>query len=436
MKIPSALLTPGIKHIARLTKGGEAFFLQHLLEQQRRVLYITTSDAAMNALATRLRFFLPEVDVLTLPAWDCLPYDRVSPSIGIVQQRIETLSRIASPHTSTRKEIILTTVNAALQRIPEKTYFSTRALALKVGDAIDRDTITHFLAGNGYNAVASAAEPGEFALRGSIIDIVPTFGVQGFRLDFFGNELESIRGYEPLTQISTGRQNALNLLPASEVSLDVDSIARFQKNYRSLFGEKSTDDPLYASVSAACKYAGMEHWLPLYHASLSDIFAYMPDALVCLDSEVLSAKEERLELIEEHYENRKKNRAESMEGGSSYKPVAPDAVYVSGKEWDSALATHASLVVHSSDMPDESVAFNCGQNAAENLFAKAKQESGSAFDMLKPLLGKDKKVWLACATLGSLERIKHILGTHEIPTTEAGGWNPNSKPSVHTLSLL
>src|SRR5262249_23303408 len=197
-----------------------------------------------------LRFFAPEREVLVFPAWDCLPYDRLSPHPDIVAERLETLAKLAGPRKpGAPARIILASVGAVLQRVPPHSLYADAATVLRKGQNIDVAALTRFLGENGYGRADTVMEPGEFAVRGGLVDLFPPGTPEPLRLDLFGDTLEAIRSFDPMSQRSTGERNEVVLLPVSEVLLTKESIARFRSGYRELFGNVS-DDALYEAVSA------------------------------------------------------------------------------------------------------------------------------------------------------------------------------------------
>ncbi len=212
-------------------------------------LHVCRDDARMARFAAALGFFHPGIKVLTFPAWDCLPYDRVSPNGEIASRRIDTLTRLAAARGGAPL-VVLTTVNALVQRVPPRQLFDGRVLALGKGGNIPLDRLQGFFRNNGYSRTDTVREPGEFAVRGGIVDLCPAGAPQPIRLDFFGDTLESLRSFDPLTQRSTGALDGFVLRPVSEVLLDDDAIQRFRSRYREAFGATGTDDPLYEGVSA------------------------------------------------------------------------------------------------------------------------------------------------------------------------------------------
>ncbi len=175
-------------------------------------LHVCRDDARMTRFAAALAFFHPGLNVLSFPAWDCLPYDRVSPNADIVSRRIDVLTRLAAG-TETQPFVLLTTVNAVVQRVPPRRLFDGRVLKLGAGGRIPLDRLQGFFRNNGYIRTDTVREPGEYAVRGGIVDLWPSGAATPIRLDFFGDTLESLRGFDPLTQRSTGSARRFHAAP-------------------------------------------------------------------------------------------------------------------------------------------------------------------------------------------------------------------------------
>ena len=207
-----------------------------------RWLHVCRDDGRMARFAAALAFFHPELEALAFPAWDCLPYDRVSPNGEIVSRRIASLTRLATGASD--KLIVLTTVNALVQRVPPRRTFEGRVLTLRPGGRIGLDRLQSFFRNNGYTRTDTVREPGEFAIRGGNVDLYPAGAEEPIRLDFFGDVLESVRSFDALNQRSTGKLDEAVLRPVSEVLLDDETVRRFRSRYREQFGATCTDDPL------------------------------------------------------------------------------------------------------------------------------------------------------------------------------------------------
>jgi transcription-repair coupling factor (superfamily II helicase) len=291
-----------IRSAERFTIAGAPEGVDALVLAQRAlaegILHVARDDARMAELAELVEFFAPGLDIITVPAWDCLPYDRVSPNREIAARRIDALTRLAERPPGT-PGLVITTVNAITQRVPPREAFQGRVLEIRTGARLDQSGIASFLAANGYSRTDIVDEPGEYAVRGGILDLFPAGSEEPLRLDLFGDEIESIRRFDPLSQRSGESVDFLLLKPVSELVLDAAAIERFRTGYRELFGAVTGEDPLYEAVSAGRLYAGMEHWLPLFYARLETLFDYLPNIAVTHDDQAEAARLARLDMIKD-----------------------------------------------------------------------------------------------------------------------------------------
>jgi transcription-repair coupling factor (superfamily II helicase) len=377
-----------------------------------RAVFVAPDEAAMRALADAAAYFAPELDVLAFPAWDCLPYDRSSPSLRSTAERLATL------HALQRKadgpQLLVTTVNAATQRT--LTPFRIRQLVARLapGERIDLDRLAALLLANGYQRTDAVADAGEFAVRGGIVDLFPSGESEGLRLDFFGDEIESVRRFDPGTQRTTGRaESGFTLLPASETLLDEESVKRFRSRYREKFGATATGDPLYQAVSDGRRLAGIDHWLPLFEERLGTLFDHLSDDdLIVRDTHDAGAADARFEAIADYYENRK--RAQSSDPGS-YRPLEPDALYLSRDEWGALIEErplHLSTPFHE---PESATVLDFGVDSARD-FAPERTQNANVYeavvDHIAELRRTKKKVVLASYSAGARDRLKGLLADH------------------------
>src|SRR5438270_6643590 len=295
-----------------------------------RAVAIVADEAAMRALAETLPSFAPEVEVLAFPGWDCLPYDRASPALRVMAERLATLSALQAK--SDKPQLLVATASAATQRL--LTRFRIRQLTRRMaaGERVEREALISQLNALGYQRADTVAEHGEYAVRGSLIDVFPAGEELALRLDFFGDEIDSIRRFDPADQRSTDKADAFVLMPASEALLDVDTIKRFRSRYRETFGATATRDPLYQALSESRRMAGMEHWLPLLEERLETLFDHLGENdLIIRDSAADQALDGRRDAIEDYYQN----RIRAMEGEpGSYRPLEPQTLYFSREEWE------------------------------------------------------------------------------------------------------
>ncbi|MGE5506028.1 MAG: transcription-repair coupling factor, partial [Actinomycetota bacterium] len=356
------------------------------------------------------------------------PYDRVSPNVDVVARRIDTLARLAHGAAGAPR-VVLTTVGAALQRVPPRETMAKATLAAKVGGRLDPAALVSFLGRNGYTRSDAVMEPGEFAVRGGIVDLFPPGTPEPLRLDFFGDELETIRTFDPMNQRTTGKRDDFVLEPVSEVILDEASIARFRTGYREMFGAVQGPDPLYESISEGVKFAGQEHWLPLFHDGLDTLFAYLPDGTpAVLDNQADEAGDARWALVLEYYEARRTiSGAGLAESGMVYHPVAPPRLFVERDEWDRLLAARPVLQLSPFAAPEGPATIDAEGRPGRD-FADVRAQPGvNVYDALREHIEAETKqgrrVVLAAWTTGSRDRLAHVLKEHGLKgITPCDGW--------------
>ena len=377
-----------------------------------RWLHVCRDDGRMARFAAALAFFHPGLDVLMFPAWDCLPYDRVSPNGEITSRRIDTLTRLAAG--ARPPFVVLTTVNAAVQRVPPRKLFDGRVLALGAGGRIPLDRLQSFLRNNGYIRTETVREPGEYAVRGGIVDLWPAGAAQPVRLDFFGDTLESLRTFDALSQRSTGALDGLQLRPVSEILLDEGAIHRFRARYREAFGAVGADDPLYESVSAGRRQAGIEHWLPFFYESLETLFDYLPGAAVSFDHQAADARAHRLEAIADFYAARKSIGGAARGIAPLYRPVPPEQMFLGDAEWTRLLGGRAVVQLSPFAAPEESAdACDAGARPAKNFAAERADPKVNLFDAVRDWLAAEqaagRRATIAAFSEGSADRLATVL---------------------------
>jgi transcription-repair coupling factor (superfamily II helicase) len=380
------------------------------------LLIICRDGSRMAQLSRALKFFAPDMAVLEFPAWDCQPYDRASPNAGTVAQRMTTLSRLARLKGNAGPSVLLTTVNAALQRVPTRGLVAAQALSARPGNVLRMDEIVHWLDLNGFVRASTVREPGEYAVRGGIIDLFSAGMDDPVRLDFFGDTLESIRSFDSDSQRTTDQLRALDLVAVSEFQLTSETIRRFRLGYVEAFGAASPDDVLYHTVSEGRRYPGVEHWLPLFHDGLDTLFDYVPGSPVVLEPLAAEAAHERLAQITDYYEARKEAlRGEA--GSVPYKPLPPDRLYLPEAEWQRRLdagplvrTTPFASPEHGPDLIDT------GTRAGRNFAPERAQHERNVFNAVKTHVearqAAGDRVVIAFWSEGSRERLRHVLVDH------------------------
>ena len=383
--------------LARAADGFLPLLLADLARaSDRRLVYVATDDAAMQAIADAAPFFAPDLVVHRFPAWDCLPYDRAGPSMRVSADRLATLSALQT--APKRGELILTTIAAITQRT--LTPFRIRQLAttLAAGQRIDRDALAELLVSNGFSRVDTVADQGEFAVRGGILDLFPAGEEMGLRVDFFGDEIESIRRFDPADQRSLGPAKAMQLLPAAETLLDEATIKRFRSSYREIFGAQATGDPLYQAVSDGRRQAGMDHWLPLFEERLSTLFDHIDPATPVLRGHRTEATAEtRFAAITDYHANRV---SAAQEQAGSYRPLKPEALYLTESEWSEAAASRPIHIVTPFDVPPSSTIIDLETFAARD-FTPERAADANVYTKVADHLSDASACPVCCATMAS-----------------------------------
>ena len=412
-------------------EGYDAYVVaEAALRSGGMVLHIAADDTHAAAFIEAVRFFSPTLPIYDFPAWDCLPYDRVSPRPDIESRRLSTLAALASRADDAGAGLVVTTINAALQRVAPRAYLADASFVAKTGRDVKSANLNNFLMRNGYVRTGTVREPGEFAVRGGIVDLWPPGTDEPLRLDFFGDRLESIRTFDAGTQLSSGTRDQIVLLPASEAPLDPAAISLFRAGYVARFGAVTDDDPLYAAVTEGRKHAGMEHWLPLFYDHLDTLFDYLPHAVLFLGHQTEEHKKARLELIADYFEARESLRKIANKNGdhksslaAPYKPLPPDALYLSEREWDAALSNRRTRLVSPFTAPDSKHALDAGGRLGRDFAPERAQESAAenrgrinVFDAvvahIKALQQTGARIVFACWSEGSAERMGGVLADH------------------------
>ncbi len=391
-------------------EGFDARILVREVSRGQPVLHVARDDKRAEAMRVALAVMAPDVVVLDFPAWDCLPYDRVSPNPEISARRMATLAVLADGLPGAF--VLLTTLNAATQKVPSRDVVRAASFRASVGERVDEQRLKGFLARMGFTPVSTVAEPGDYALRGGIVDIFPPGRGGPIRLDFFGDVLDGARRFDPETQRTTEKLKRVEFSAVSEVILDEAAIARFRQNYRISFGAAGTDDPLYEAVSAGRKHQGMEHWLPFFHARLETIFDYLPGVSVLLDDQVTAARLSRWEGIDDSYDARLEAMGAKGRMDTVYKPVPAGDLYLDDPAWEAAVAAHRMVQLSPLPQSPGPGVLDAGARTGRNFAPERQQEKINLFACLAEhvhALAKSGQVVIASWSDGARERLKGLL---------------------------
>ena len=404
------------------------------------LVFVARDGRRLDRMADILGQLLPGHPILTLPAWDCLPYDRVSPNGVTIAARMTTLSLLANG--AEKGAVVLTAVNALIQKLPPRDVVASMSFAAKAGQVVDSDKLIAWAAGNGYLRVPTVRETGEFAVRGGLIDLYPAGMEAPLRFDFFGRQLETIRTFDADTQRTTGNLKAVALAPMSEVLLNEDSIRRFRAHYTAAFGGNTAGDPLYAAVSAAQRYPGIEHWLPFFYEQMEGLGAYVGDAPFLFDDQTREAFTDRQNQVRDYYDAREQARIapNAATAGAPYKPIAPDLLYsIDGGPY--ALA-RGEVIQLTPFMPHDSGRIeDAGGRLTHNFAAERQATDVNLFEAVVNLLQTERKAGrrttIACWSEGSRDRMAQVLKDHGLMHPRlAENWRDAETTSPNATALV
>ncbi len=435
--------------IANIASGQEGLILSQLCANEKSdkgIVHICANTQELVSIEESLSFFAPWLEIVHLPAWDCLPYDRVSPSTQVIASRIEALNRIASVEKGDQSILVLTTANALLQRLVPSDVLVGQQFSMVPGNRVNMNKLVERLVGEGFDRTSTVRERGEFAIRGGILDLFVPGEEEPIRLDFFGDTLESIRSFDAVSQLTTGQLNSFSLQPMSEISLDDEAIKRFRKSYIEQFGAATRDDALYQAISEGRRFAGMEHWLPLFYEKLDTLFDYTDGYQFTYAHDVLEAVKSREEQIKDHYESRQQAIETKIDGGTPYKPVAPQLVYLSALETEQRLAVLSGVALSPYDQPPTSTTQVLdAKGKAGRSFALERTAGQNVFDAvaghIKEVTASGRKILIAAWSEGSKDRFSQVLIEHgsadliNIETFEAFNGSKSKLPHIAVLPL-
>ena len=378
--------------------------------QQGGVIHVARDAQRLQAMRAALEFFAPELPVFHFPAWDCLPFDRVSPNADISAQRMSSLASFLTQMP--KSYVVLTTLSAASQRVPARTTVGSAVFRASVHSRVDEQALRAFLVRMGFTQTPTVMEPGDYSIRGGIIDIFPPGLSEPIRLDFFGDTLDGIRQFDPATQRTVKSLEKVELSPVSEVILDEASIRRFRQNYRIEFGAAGTDDPLYEAISAGRKHQGVEHWLPFFHEEMDTLFDYLPDATVIVDDQSTPARLARWDTIADQYDARKTAFTQKGRLDTVYKPAPPELLYLNDAAWQEALAGRRQLALSVLPQPTGLNVLDAGARLGRNFAPERQNEALSLFGAVSDHIKTKraaKPVVITSYSTGARERLSGLL---------------------------
>ena len=406
------VLPPDTRHTLRwgqLHGASPALLIAATAQRYRGlVLAIAPDSQTAGRLETELRLFGgPELEILAFPDWETLPYDVFSPHQDIISQRLAALYRLPQR----RRGVLVLPVTTLLQRLSPQDYLDRYALLLKVGERLDLDQFRHRLEAAGYVCGSQVVEHGEFAVRGAIVDLFPMGAPRPYRIELFDDEVDSIRAFDPDSQLSISRTEQIQLLPAREFPLDQDSIARFRQAWRRQFEGDPQRSLIYRDVSAGNAPGGIESYLPLFFEQSATLFDYLPAATLAIRlegvAEALAAFQEQ---VLDRYEQRRYDAERPL--------LPPPSLFLEAAQVEQALARYLRVdLQHGLD--SSGIHFPTAPPPALPFEPRAEHPAAALHDFLAGFPGR---VLFAAESAGRREVLLETLRGYGIKPTVCESW--------------
>ena len=397
-------------YISSLPEGLDAqFIIEKFKESNKDFLFISRDDRRLRSINAALQFFAPELEPIVIPAWDCAPYETISPNPKIISERLSSLARIGDSRR--KNSIYLTTLNAATQYIPPKNIIAEVYLEIELGKQIDDQLLIKILIEFGYIKTSLVSEPGEFSIRGGIIDIF-TSGPEGaIRLDLFGDTIDKLRNFDVRTQLTIKKINKFRLLPISEIIVNDETIKNFRSNFRRIFGTIGNKNEFYLGISEGRRVQGIEHWLPLFYEKLESIFDYLPNAIYFLDHDIRPNLLARWENINAQFSVRNDSFNENS-GESKLKWCNPESLYISPVLFNRLIGNKRVYQINTLPLPPDKNTINAMGKLGRKFFIEKQQDDVYLFEIIKKYIQNNidsKQIIIAAASEGSRARLMELL---------------------------
>lgn len=399
--------------LSHVIKSYRSFAVAKLLEKTKSALVVLSRDQDVHQFTHQLELLLKR-KVLKFIAWDCLPYDRISPSIECIGQRVDTLVTLAE----NPEQILVTSVAALSQYLPPRLSFLGESLILKKGDLFSFTQLQTYLEEKGFHRVEIVYEPGDYAIRGDIVDFFPIGYENPYRVDFFGNDIERIRQFDAITQATLSEFNEIVIHPAREIVLTKQTTDFFTKKYREYFPETYHQNSLYKNISEGHLYAGYEHWLPLYFEHTETLLDYISPEKIITESDITQTFSEQNSLYHDYYQA----RITPILGEAFYNPLPVEVVYWDKKNWEAFLEKDHIII---SSLHTEGATQLPVQHAPS--FLQSRQQ-GLLFEHLISLKNAHpkKQFIITTPTEGARDRLEILLKEHlDTPITSINDWPPS-----------
>ena len=377
----------------------------------RPLVVLARDPGHADQLEAEIRWFAGEtLPVRHFAEWETLPYDSFSPHQDIVSRRLAVLAELPG----LERGIVIASAASLLQRLPPTGYVALRSLRLEAGQELEREAFIDSLAAAGYLRVPQVGEHGEMAVRGSLLDVFPMGSTAPVRIDFFGDEVETLRLFDPETQLTTESIPSIEILPAREVPLDEEGINRFRRAYRARFEGQPSKSRVYREVSEGIAHGGIEYYLPLFFESTANLLDYLPEgSALFVPSELEELLARAREEIAERYELTRLDPERPV--------LPPDEAFATATEVSERLSRFRRVSYQALSVAEADDAVNVPARMPPALRVSAQYED--AAQALMRFIGEfDGRILFTAESAGRREHILELLQGRRLGVERVAGW--------------
>ena len=405
--------------VMRAPPGQAARYMVAEMSAAKPGLYIGADRNALKTMRNCLEFLAPDMPIIEIPDWDCPPYSGISPSFGCSAARIGALSRMANEDLGGIMH--LATAATAMQKLVPRAELAASGLECRCGHRIGLEALSKRLSQLGFRKCGRVLERGEFAVRGSIVDVFPATASNPVRFDFFGDLIETIRIFSPETQMTIGRTEAVILSQVSEIVLTEERISFFRTKFREAFGAPRSVETMYENISSGIRHPGMEHWLPIFYPRLNHLIDFLPSARIWIDDRVAGSCRKFEEGVTASYESRLASPTGSAVRSTVLSPpCAPATLFLSTAELMDQLNRRKVECFSPVRQVATTGCIDAGAELGRNFFAERESQNSSLMACVAEHIlevAQSDHVVIAADSEGSRDRLRVMLEDEGVADT-------------------
>jgi len=417
-------LSGKITSVGRLIGASAALAAVDLWRSSKRpIIVLAPEPRQADQIEAEIRYFAgSDCDISHFVEWETLPYDSFSPHQDIVSQRLTVLSTLPARKSG----IVIVSAPSILQRLPPRNYIAARTLDLSNGQTLDREEFVDSLTAAGYLRVPLVGEHGEFAVRGALLDVFPMGSAHPLRIDFFDDEIESLRYFDPESQISGDTVTSLNILPAREIPLDADDIRLFRRRYRERFEGQPSKSRVYSDISNGIAHGGIEYYLTLFFEETATLLDYCPpDSVLFVPADLQDLLDDAWAGVEERYE--------SLRHDSERPILKPAESFVELQQLQQQMSAFRCVVYSAHTLPDSPATLNVATRVPPALRIESRYEEASAA-LMRFLQEFDGRVLFTADSPGRRESVLDFLHGHGLDIERIERWQ-DFLASTHQIGV-